>query len=199
MTLPLPACFPARSVINRAAAQLAPFLGGLKRQLHSGTGAPFSLEKQLLLQTMACDAMAACLLLAPHCRASDEARLQLARAAIGCLVGSWRWLLDAAKARLAQDLGNLPESLGNVFQNLLGSQLELAELALGAPGFSAVIAAETAPPAELAAWLAAVVDLSKWPWPGGRAGGCTDLPLARIPCMWAMGAAFTLRAWLLRT
>jgi len=109
----------------------------------------------LSLVHIAHDPIVACMYVAPACGASSEARLQLARLAIGSLMSCGRLGLSAASLWVRRDPGSVARSCSLQ----LRMQLELATLCMRVPGFTAASAAEAAPPGEFVAWLLAAVDL----------------------------------------
>lgn len=129
-------------------------LAALQRRLWPAVSNSASHIQQL---HAACGVMSDCLSLAPACGASSEARLQLARGAVACVVHSGLGALTAWTALLSDDRDDLWQR----WCATLRLQLELANMSIRAPGWSAAAAAQAAPPAQLAAWLAAAVHLMK--------------------------------------
>lgn len=124
----------------------------------------------------ACKAMTACVFLAPACGVSSEAQLQLARQAVTCVGSSGLSALAVWTAWLANGHGDLWQGCFDT----LRTQLELAQMSLWVPGWSAAAAAEAALPEQLAAWLTAAVRLLQRMGEGNATGGqpaCTLLLL----------------------
>lgn len=164
VSLPLP----DYSVISGAAARLVLPLEALRQRLapsaEGGAG--------LLLTGQACKLMTACLTVAHECGVGSAAVLQLAQAAFGCLVSSGRQALAVARQRAATSWG-----LAMDLHVQLKVQMQLALLSMGAVCFASYAAEEMAPPApaQLAAWLAAVVDVLKLLGEDRRTGGQSTL------------------------
>ncbi len=153
-------CALPRRVVDGAASRLAPVLAALQRLVAPPRGnrpLPPSLYMRIQHLHAACEAMNSCLHLAAACGSSSEAQLQLARVAIGSVVCSGHDALTAWGPWLASGLNELWQACGVS----LDTQLRLAVSVMSAPGWSAAAAAEAAPPAQLAAWLAAAARMLK--------------------------------------
>lgn len=142
------------SVIGRAASRLAPLLRALRRQPPPSQGGAPDVAVPLYMQA-ACHVMELCLHLAPECGVSSEAQLQLAQAAISCLVTSGRTALTLAPA--GSGLGFGSAASGSQLHHVALVQLQFAAGHISTPGFPAAAAAAAAPPAQFAAWLSTVV------------------------------------------
>lgn len=140
------------SVISRAASRLAPLLRALRRQPPPSQGGACDAAVPRYMQA-ACYVMELCLHLAPGCGVSSETQLQLAQAAISCLVtnGHTALTLDSAGSGLGR------AASGSQLHHVALWQLQLATVYISTSGFTAAAAAAAAPPAQFAAWLSTVV------------------------------------------
>ena len=153
-------CALPHRVVEGAASRLAPRLAALQRLVAPPRGnrpPPLSAYVHMQHLLAAWEAMTRCLHLAAACGSSSEAQLQLARVAIGSVVRSGHDALKVWAQLLASGLNDMWQACGAA----LDTQLRLAVTAMQVPGWSAAAAAEAAPPAQLAAWLAAAARMLK--------------------------------------
>ena len=152
MNLALRGCHAACSVVNGAADVLGANLPTLAQQLSRGRGGYAGAADQLCLDA-ACNAAVACLAVARPCGASSELRLQLAQAGIRCLVSGGRLRLCESQS----GAGTPPAVGGTSLRVKLRQQMQLANLCIRGPTQTAETAGKAATPAQLAAWMAAIV------------------------------------------
>jgi hypothetical protein len=143
-------------IVSSAASQLAPLQDALLQRLSAGGAASIQSAEQILLHSTA-NIILGCLSLAPHCGASSEARLQLARLGMQHVAAAGPPLLSHERNKDSH-----PKLVIGLVSSRLQQQLLLAPACMRASGFSAAAAAEAAPPAQLAAYLAAAVEAIDW-------------------------------------
>lgn len=139
------------SVVSSATGKLETTLHAVQQRLRLHHDAQAHHAQVLRLQAT-CDVFSACLTLAPRCGVAAAEQARLACAGMRCLVTSGRLALEAA-----QPPAGSTAALPGWRLVLLSTELHLAVICLATPGVTPAMAAEAAPPAQLAAWLAASV------------------------------------------